>query len=208
VLAGGDTCRSPGPLLISVTVQGSVPHQELVQRRGARPGDLLYVSGALGDSALALALLQAGEGVDEAMAQRHHDPQARTSVGRRLATAGLATAMIDLSDGLLADLGHLLTASQVGARLRQDAIPLSDAARRLLAAQPKWRQLALTGGEDYELLFTVDPQRGAEIAALATELAVPLTVIGQITAAEEGLTVIDEQGRQVRPGLSGFDHFR
>jgi thiamine-monophosphate kinase len=208
VLAGGDTCRSPGPLFISVTVEGSVPPAELVQRRGARPGDLLYVSGTLGDSALALALLQAGSAVDEALARRHHDPQARASVGRRLAMAGLATAMLDLSDGLLADLGHLLSASQVGARLQEDAVPLSEAARRLLTAQPQWQPLALAGGEDYELLFTVDPRHRAEVAVLAAESAVPLTAIGQITAAEEGLTVIDRQGRSLHPGRSGFDHFR
>jgi thiamine-monophosphate kinase len=208
VLAGGDTCRSPGPLLISVTVEGSVPADELIQRRGARPGDLLYVSGTLGDSALALQLLQSGAEVPQPLASRHHDPQARTILGRRLAMAGLATAMLDLSDGLLADLGHLLAASQVGARLRQQAIPLSEPARHLLSAQPHWQHLALAGGEDYELLFTADPQHQAQIAALALALAIPLTAVGQITAAAEGLVVLDQQGRQVPPGATGFDHFR
>lgn len=208
VLAGGDTCRSPGPLFISVTVEGSVPPEELVRRAGARPGDILYVSGTLGDSALALALLQTGEGADEDLLSRHHNPQARPALGRRLAVAGLATAMLDLSDGLLADLGHLLAASQVGARLCQTALPLSEAARRLLAARPQWQELALAGGEDYELVFTVAPQRDAEIAALAAELATPLTAIGQITAAEEGLTIIDGQGRRLEHKLCGFDHFR
>jgi thiamine-monophosphate kinase len=207
VLAGGDTCRSPGPLLISVTVEGSVPPGELVQRRGARPGDLLYVSGTLGDSALALQLLRAGAEVEEGLARRHHDPQARTSVGRRLAKAELATAMLDLSDGLLADLGHLLAASQVGAQLEQKAIPLSDAARLLLAKEPRWQQCALAGGEDYELLFTADPRSRDQIASLAAELAVPLTVIGQITAGD-GLAIIDGRGNRVHPEISGFDHFR
>jgi thiamine-monophosphate kinase len=208
VLAGGDTCRSPGPLFISVTVEGSVPPTELVRRQGARPGDLLYVTGALGDSALALALLQSGEEVEENLAKRHHDPQARSTVGRRLAKDGLATAMLDLSDGLLADLGHLLAASQVGARLQREAIPLSDAARRLLAAQPRWQELALAGGEDYELLFTARPEKEQEVAALAAELGLPLTAIGRITGAEEGLTILDRQGRQLEQSTSGFDHFR
>jgi thiamine-monophosphate kinase len=208
VLAGGDTCRSPGPLLLAVTVEGSVPPDELVQRRGARPGDLLYVSGTLGDSALALRLLQTGNPVDAHLARRHHDPQARSPLGRRLAAAGLATAMLDLSDGLLADLGHLLAASQVGARLHPQAIPLSEAARCLLAAQPQWRQLPLSGGEDYELLFTADPKRAAEVTALAGELALPITVIGQITAAAEGLIIIDDHGQPTVAGSGGFDHFR
>jgi thiamine-monophosphate kinase len=208
LLVGGDTCRSPGPLFISVTIEGSVPPEQLVRRRGARAGDLLYVSGTLGDSALALALLQEGGQVDAALAKRHHDPQARPLLGRRLAMSGLATAMLDLSDGLLADLGHLLAASQVGARLQQQALPLSDAARRLLAMQPRWRPLALAGGEDYELLFTVDPHRRTELAELAAELALPLTAIGQITAAEEGLTVLDDQGGRIDQKLTGFDHFR
>ena len=107
-LAGGDTSRSPGPLLISVTAAGSVPEGEIVRRGGARPGDAVYVSGCLGDSALALRRLLAGEAPEALLARRHHDPQARTGLGRALAGAGAASAMIDVSDGLLADLGHIV----------------------------------------------------------------------------------------------------
>ena len=136
VLIGGDTCRSPGPLFVSVTVEGSAPPAEVVRRSGARPGDDLYVSGTLGDSALALRLLSAGDAPPPELARRHHDPQARTALGRELAAAGLATAMIDVSDGLCADLGHILAASGVGARVEVGALPLSDPFRSAAATLP------------------------------------------------------------------------
>jgi thiamine-monophosphate kinase len=135
-LTGGDTCGSPGPLMISVTAVGAVPEEQLVRRSGARPGDAVYISGTLGDSGLALQLLLAGEAPDPFLARRHHDPEARTDLGRALAQANLPTAMIDVSDGLLADLGHLLKASGVGAAIEAAAIPLSPPFRRALALEP------------------------------------------------------------------------
>lgn len=204
-LAGGDTCRSPGGLFISVTAQGSVPQQQLLTRGGARPGDAIYVSGTLGDSALALRQLQQGLLPDPDLASRHHDPQARVALGRQLASANLASALIDLSDGLLGDLGHILTASGVGARLLPESLPLSQPLRSMLPdLQAQW-ELALTGGEDYELLFTVAPEREAAVTALATT-ALPLTRIGEIRS-ESGLELVAADGTSLPPPAGGFKHF-
>ncbi|BCR06867.1 thiamine-monophosphate kinase [Desulfuromonas versatilis] len=207
-LVGGDTCRSAGPLLISVTAQGSVPAEELVRRGGARPGDAIYVSGTLGDSALALDRLLAGAEPDPWLARRHHDPTARSGLGRALAAARLPSAMIDLSDGLLADLGHVLEASGVGARVELGLVPLSPAFRAALAAAPGLVELALAGGEDYELLFTLDPRHEPQLQRLAAEVGVPLTRVGRIVSPEEGLQILDLQGHPYRPTRLGFNHFQ
>jgi thiamine-monophosphate kinase len=206
-LAGGDTCRSPGPLLISVTAEGAVPERELVRRSGARPGDAVYVSGTLGDSGLALRLLVAGDEPAPFLSRRHHDPEARTGLGRALARAAIPTAMIDVSDGLLADLGHILDASQVGAVIEAAALPLSEPFRRALAQEPALLDLALAGGEDYELLFTVQPEREAGLAEFAGSVGVPVTRLGKVTAPQEGLIVIDRDGRPIEPRKTGYDHF-
>ncbi|ABA87291.1 thiamin monophosphate kinase [Syntrophotalea carbinolica DSM 2380] len=206
-LVGGDTCRSPGPLLISVTAEGSVAAGREVRRAGAGIGQIIYVSGTLGDSALALQQLGKGEVPDSFLASRHHDPTARVALGQALAQAGLATAMIDISDGVLADLGHILKASSVGALLEESLLPLSGAFRAVLQHAPHLLQLALSGGEDYELLFTVAPEREAEVDALARTLALPLTRIGVITSADEGLRLRAADG-SLRPAEGkGFNHF-
>lgn len=206
-LAGGDTCGSPGPLLISVTAEGAVPEGELVRRRGARPGDAVYVSGTLGDSGFALRQLLAGEVPEPLLARRHHDPEARTGLGRALARAAIPTAMIDVSDGLLADLGHILEASQVGAAIEAAALPLSDPFRRALAAEPALLELALAGGEDYELLFAVPPERESELADLAKSADVPVTRIGGITSAAGELAALDRNGHPLPLRKTGYDHF-
>lgn len=207
VLAGGDTCRSPGPFTVSVTAEGAVPEGQLVRRAGARPGDAVYVSGTVGDSALALQTLLAGERPEAFLAGRHHDPSARTGLGRALAAAGIPSAMIDLSDGLLADLGHILSASGVGARIDEEALPLSAPFRRALAQTPDLLELALSGGEDYELLFTVPPEREADLSRLASTLTVPLTRVGGVTSPDGGLLVKDRHGGIRRPSHPGYDHF-
>jgi len=206
-LAGGDTSRSPGPLLISVTAAGSVPEGEIVRRGGARPGDAVYVSGCLGDSALALCRLRAGEVPEPALACRHHDPQARTVLGRALAGAGVASAMIDVSDGLLADLGHILEASGVGAEIEEAALPLSDLFRRSMAQKEGLIELALAGGEDYELLFTVPEAHESALPVISREAGIAVTRVGRVTAAAAGLTVRDRAGRVCRPGATGYNHF-
>lgn len=206
VLVGGDTCRSPGPLLVSVTVEGAAPAAQVLCRSGAQPGDALYVSGTLGDSALALQRLQKGRLPAEELARRHHRPQARVGLGRTLAEAGVPSAMIDVSDGVLADLGHILDASAVGAHLQQGQLPLSPAFRQALAEEPALLELALSGGEDYELLFSVPAQNEALLASLETDVAV--TRIGTIVEAEQGLQVVDAQGRARVVEHKGFNHFR
>ncbi len=204
-LAGGDTCRSPGPLLIAVTVEGSVPPGELLRRGGARPGDGIYLSGTLGDSALALRQLQQGLPPEPFLLQRHRRPTARIGLGRALAAAGLATAMIDLSDGLLADLGHLLTASGVGAEISAATLPLSAPFRAAFAAAPELLELALAGGEDYELLFTVPPSREGELQTGTWPATV--TRIGSVTPPECGLTVKGPDGAVLPMAHRGFNHF-
>jgi thiamine-monophosphate kinase len=206
-LAGGDTCGSPGPLMISVTATGAVPEGQLVRRSGARPGDAIYISGTLGDSGLALQLLLAGEAPEPFLARRHHDPEARSDLGRALAQTHLPTAMIDVSDGLLADLGHLLKASGVGAAIEAAALPLSPPFRRALALEPGLLDLALAGGEDYELLFTVPPEREPELAEVARSTGVPMTRLGRVTAPQEGLIVLDRDGCPLPLRKTGYDHF-
>ncbi len=203
-LVGGDTCRSPGPFFISVTVEGAVPEAELVCRSGAAPGDAIYVSGTLGDSALALRQLSQGLVPAPELARRHHDPQARPTLGRQVAAAQLPSAMIDISDGVLADLGHILEASGVGACLELESLPLSAPFRKALQQDPALIELALAGGEDYELLFTVPTEREAWLAKISTE--VPLTRIGELTA-EVGLRISDAQGRPFCLSRGGFNHF-
>jgi thiamine-monophosphate kinase len=205
VLVGGDTCRSPGPLMISVTIEGAAPADQVVTRGGARPGDAVYVSGTLGDSALALQLLSSDLPVADELAQRHHRPQARVALGRALAEAGVPSAMIDVSDGVLADLGHILDASVVGAHLEQALFPLSPDFRQALAAEPALFELALCGGEDYELLFTVPADKEHLLADLVAD--VPIARIGTVTDAEQGFLLADEAGRVRSVKAKGFNHF-
>ena len=205
VLVGGDTCRSPGPLMVSVTVEGAAPADQVLCRSGAQLGDAVYVSGTLGDSALALRQLQNNRLPADELARRHHSPQARVTLGRALAAAGIPSAMIDVSDGPLADLGHILAASAVGARLEQAQLPLSPAFREELAGNSHLVELALAGGEDYELLFTVPAEKEALLASLDKDVAV--TRIGTIVEAEQGLQVVDEQGRVRVMEHKGFNHF-
>ena len=206
VLSGGDTCRSPGGLMLSVTVQGSIKPEQILRRSGAKVGDLLYVSGTLGDSALALRELLAGRTPPADLALRHHQPLARLRLGQALARRRLATAMIDLSDGLRADLGHILEASGVGARVQAAALPLSATFRAALAAEPGVLDLALGGGEDYELLWSAPPSAAVALAALSAELDLPLTCIGEVVAGA-GLLVTAADGQEIVSAKVGYNHF-
>ncbi len=207
-LVGGDTCRSPGPLFISVTAEGAVPEGQLLRRSGAGVGDAIYVSGTLGDSALGLRQLLEGQEPEPFLAGRHHDPTARVELGRRLAETAIASSMIDLSDGLLADLGHVLQASAAGAEVCEAALPLSEPFRRTLAEAPELLELALSGGEDYELLFTVPPGKEEALAELARSSCVALTRVGRILTAGAGYVLVDPQGGRRPARASGFNHFR
>ncbi|MDY0211698.1 MAG: thiamine-phosphate kinase [Desulfuromonadaceae bacterium] len=217
ILCGGDTCRSVQGLCISVTVQGSIPPAELCQRSGAIPGDIIYVSGTLGDSALALLQLQEGEKPESELVLRHNRPQPRLRLGRALASRGLASAMIDVSDGIFADLGHILERSGCGAELDTRLIPLSASVQKHLLQQPLRRTQVLKGGEDYELLFTAPAEQEQRIAQLSAEFKLPLTAVGKILPVQEGLRSIDHCGvphtsmLDTQPDASssgGFNHFR
>jgi thiamine-monophosphate kinase len=202
ILAGGDSCRSPGPLFLSVTVQGVVEAGAAVFRHGARPGDSIYVSGTLGDSALALQLLLEEQKPSAELLARHHRPQARIELGQQLGKLRLASAMLDISDGLLGDLEHILEASSVGAELDLTALPLSSSFSSRLATDPQLLDLALAGGEDYELLFT-SPQPGlAEDRRLST----PVTRIGTVRTGS-GVRILQADGALYQCQRGGFDHF-
>ena len=203
-LVGGDTTR--GPLNLCITVFGQVPAGQALRRSGARDGDELWVSGTLGDARLALEVFR-GETLlagDEFAAVRRalELPQPRVALGRAL--RGVASAAIDVSDGLAGDLGHVLDASGVGACIELEALPRS----AVLARQPQALQLEclLVGGDDYELLFTAPPARHAAVLAAGAEAGVALTRIGRIVA-EPGLRLVDGDGRAVAGPRRGFDHF-
>ncbi len=208
-LVGGDT--TAGPLTISITVLGQVPPGQALLRSGARPGDEIWVSGCLGDARLALEVFRGradlpGESfgaVREAMER----PQPRVALGQAL--RGIATAAIDLSDGLLGDLGHIRRRSDVGATLWLDAIPRSEA----LDAQPDplRRECLLAGGDDYELLFCAPPGRADAVRAAGLASGTPVTRIGRVEPAGAGLQVFAQtHGREPLElsGLAGFDHFK
>ena len=206
-LVGGDTCRSPGPWIISVTVEGSTEAGRAVGRDGARPGDIIMVSGTLGDSAMALHLLENNRAPGKALSARHHRPTPRVELGRRLGKDRIATAMIDISDGLTGDLEHILQASQVDGLIEEQKLPLSDAFTHLAESEPALQDLALFGGEDYELLFTADPEHEAAALALGAELDLPVTRIGVVQRGSGGLLLQDGKG-ELRPILvRSYDHF-
>jgi thiamine-monophosphate kinase len=207
-LIGGDTTR--GPLTLSVTILGEVPAGQALLRSGAQRGDSIWVSGRLGDAALALAHVQGHVALNAeefAVCERVLlMPTPRVGLGEKL--RGIANAAIDVSDGLTGDLGHVLHASGVGATIELAAIPSGAAMQRLLASQQ--RDLALhcllAGGDDYELCFTVPRAREVSVRNLARELGLPLARIGTIGAGA-GVTVRDEAGRELAALPRGFDHF-
>lgn len=204
-LVGGDTCSSRGGLVVSITLIGEQSPDKVAYRRGARPGDFVCVTGTVGDSALGLAELRGGLRRGHAV-DRHLDPVPRCSEAMLLTEAQLPTAMIDISDGLLADLGHILEQSGVGARVDAGRIPRS---AHFCEAAPGFTddpmQLALAGGEDYELLFTVAPERWPEVEK-CLQGRLQVTVVGEITV-DKALHVVAADGSPYRPGSSGFSHF-
>ena len=204
-LIGGDTTR--GPLTISVQIMGTVPQQQALTRGGAQAGDDIWVSGPLGTAALALATMQGRYALDKdalaACSVALHQPQPRTQLG--LALRPIAHSAIDISDGLLADLGHILKASRLGADLRFNDIPLSPITRQHVA-DPAVQSMVLAGGDDYELCFTAPSARREEIHALGTHLGLTMGMIGQ-TRPSEGVDVYGADGKPLDIQKAGFDHF-
>ncbi|NIA67043.1 thiamine-phosphate kinase [Pelagibius litoralis] len=210
-LVGGDTTATPGPMTLTVTAFGRVRGTRVLDRASLHPGDDLYVSGTVGDAFLGLRYLQGGiDGLTktarERLAERYRCPEPRVALGQALLERGLATAALDVSDGLAADLGHLLTASGVGAVLRLQDIPLSGPAEEGLALLGEPPEVVLSGGDDYELLFAAAPERLAEIADLSRELSLPITRIGEV-CVEAGLSLLDAEQNPVALKSTGWTHF-
>jgi thiamine-monophosphate kinase len=199
-LMGGDTVATPGPTTLSVTAIGIVPQGKALRRGGAKANDKLFVSGTIGDGALGLKVLR-GELLDlgpkqrDALAGRYHLPQPRMTLGAAL--IGGAHAAMDVSDGLVADAGHIAESSRCAVVIHADRIPLSPAAQEAVAGNLDLLPLVLTGGDDYELLFT---------APVARPEWSNVTEIGQI-AAGSGVRVLDRDGAEIALTSRGFQHF-
>ena len=195
-IIGGDVSRSPGPAVVDVVAVGRA--RTVVTRGGAEVGQGVWVSGSLGGSAAALAVWSEGMEPELQLLERFVTPPDRVPLGVALAAAGLARAMIDISDGLVSDARRVADASGVMIRINTAAVPAAAGAGDL--------NLALEGGEDYELMFTAPAGAGSRIRALGQEMAVTLTRIGRV---EEGTGVVlqDPRGRRTTPGRGGYDHF-
>ncbi len=219
-LVGGDTCAARA-LFVSVALLGIVEPGRAVRRSGARPGDGLYVTGWLGAAAAGLALLRRGErfiretrpghrlrAAARQVMRAHLDPEPRTDAGRALGSSGLAAAMIDLSDGLAQDLPRLCRASRTGALVEEAAVPVAPVALGVLGRAGALR-CALSGGEDYEMLFAARPQNARAIGRLAHRLRVPMTRIGQILPPGRGIRILRRDGRYqpLHEIERGFEHF-
>lgn len=207
-LIGGDTTSTPGPLTLSLTAFGRVAAGRAVLRSGARAGDDLWVSGFIGDAALGLLVLRGDIQVDgqtaAVLADRYRLPRPRVELGLHL--PGLASAGMDVSDGLVQDLGHLCNAAGLGAEVESGALPLSPAARAVLGAQQSLLATVATGGDDYELLFTAPASAATSIEALGIGLGLPLTRLGRMVDGQ-GVAVRDAAGNLHAFAQGGWRHF-
>ena len=208
-LLGGDSTSTSGPISLSLTAIGQVAAGREIRRSGAKPGNRVWVSGTIGDAFLGLEVLRGGYGAlapehRAALAARFRLPDPRIELGPCL--AGIASAMIDVSDGLLADLGHICETSAVAATVELARLPLSPAAREAVADDIAIRAALVTGGDDYELLFSAPPEASGEIVSLSQSLGLPLTEIGAIEVGA-GVRLIDADGREIPVGATGWRHF-
>src|ERR1700720_180961 len=208
-LLGGDSVATGGPAVLSLTAIGEVAAGAEIRRSGACPGDQIWVSGTIGDAFLGLAALRGGyptlaDDHRAALIGRFQLPEPRTELGPRL--AGIAHAMCDVSDGLVADLGHICEASQVGATVALTQLPFSPAAQQLVATAPELPVRLATAGDDYELLFTAPPEASDRILALSAELQLPITAIGTIERGAE-VRLVDADGKAVPVAAGGYRHF-
>ncbi|MCZ6765094.1 MAG: thiamine-phosphate kinase, partial [Alphaproteobacteria bacterium] len=208
-LVGGDTVATPGPLTATATMFGWAALDKLLTRSGARSGDIVFVSGTVGDAELGLRLLNgefetANAADRDYLIGRHYAPSPRVELAQ--AIVALATAGIDVSDGLVADLGHICVASGLGAVVELDAVPVSPAAARL-ATGADWPSTTLaTGGDDYELLFTGPTGNADRIEAVAAQLGVPIARIGRMEAGQ-GVRLLAADGADIEVESGGYRHF-
>jgi thiamine-monophosphate kinase len=210
-LVGGDTVRSASGLVLSVTAIGEVANERAIYRCTARAGDAVYLTGTAGSAALGLACLHRGnsDGESTPFVNRHKDPEPRVKAGELLGECGMVTSMIDVSDGVMADLGHIAECSGVGFHLDLMSIPVEGGFRALarkIGASPA--ELAVSGGEDYELLFTVRPAHAGEFEKkVLPGLGVGAARIGIIVREKSRREITDADGRYFVPAVTGFDHF-
>jgi thiamine-monophosphate kinase len=210
-LLGGDTIRSPDALFISITAFGTVPRGKMVRREGARAGDHIYVSGTIGDAAAGLMLRKSAWdkpldlGAREFLLERYLHPQPRVALAPILRAH--ASAAMDISDGLVGDLGKMLQVSGASARIELSRIPFSEAARAVLAAEPNLRERLLTGGDDYEVLCTVPAHSADSFEGQTRAAGVPVTRIGDVTEGSRPPAFHDCEGRPVSFAGGSFSHF-
>jgi len=208
-LFGGDTDRTPGPITISIAMFGSVPEGTMVRRAGAKPGDRVFVSGSIGDAALGLVLRKGvtwklSEGQRQHLASRYLLPQPRNALAEAVRVH--ASAAMDVSDGLAGDFAKLCRASRVAAEIEVARVPLSDAAKAVLAAEPAMLETALTGGDDFEIVCTVPAGKADSFRAAAKAADVAVSEIGEIKAGE-GVRFVDSGGRTLAFKRASFSHF-
>jgi thiamine-monophosphate kinase len=210
-LAGGDTVATVGPLALSLTALGQIEAGSALRRNAGQAGDVVLVSGTLGDAALGLRVCR-GElpllapDLRAQLVGRYRIPEPRVALGRALVRGRLARAALDVSDGLVADLGHICEESGVGAVIEAARLPLSPGASAALAGSSDLIGDVLGGGDDYELLFTAEEGALLAVRAAAVAAGVPVTAIGRLTA-EPGIRVEDAEGRPVAVGKAGWTHF-
>jgi len=213
-LIGGDTDSTPGPVTIAIMAFGDVATGRMLRRGGARAGDTVFVTGTIGDAALGLTVLRGklthlDTKVASFLVDRYRLPRPRVTLGPRL--IGLASAALDVSDGLLADLRHLCEASGLAAVIEAPRVPLSTAVRAALATDSEHITTVLTGGDDYEILFTAPSAALDELTGLSQTLDVPITAIGRMESPSLGkktqITVLDESGEPLTFDRSGWTHF-
>jgi thiamine-monophosphate kinase len=206
-LLGGDTTRTSGPLTVAITALGEVGSGDAILRTGARPGDHVYVTGNVGDAAVGLELLRrkraARKGAN-ALVSRYRLPQPRLDVGRELRR--VAHAAIDISDGLVADLGHIAEVSRVRIVIDAWRVPLSVALRNHCGPMEKTQIRAATAGDDYEIAFTCSPDKAAKVRALARKSRVAITEVGRVEKGS-GIALLDARGRPIRLEKRGYTHF-
>jgi thiamine-monophosphate kinase len=207
-LAGGDTVRTPGPLTVTITMIGHVPSGTLVRRNGAKPGDRVLVTGTVGDAGGGLELLEAGRAVDHdwqaELISRYRVPEPRPAFGRKL--RGLASASLDVSDGLMADLAHMADVSQVRIEIAADRVPLSKALLHLRGDRKSAAPAAVSSGDDYEIVFSLPPGRLEAVQSIAVETATHVTEIGRVMAGE-GVVLLDVDGTEIALSQTGYTHF-
>ncbi len=211
-LIGGDTDQSSGTLSIAITAFGSVPHGRMVQRTTAKAGDHLFVTGTLGDAALGLALhrdaallsREVTSGDRAFLSGRYLRPNPRLALRPLLHSA--ASASLDISDGLLKDLGRMAAAARAGVKIRFEVLPLSPSARHMIEAEPSFAEQIVAGGDDYEILFAVPPERLELLRSGAPAVPIQITEIGRLERGG-GVTLLAASGQAMHFGSSGYDHF-